>query len=54
MTLWAVIFIIAAMISAAFGFGGLAVTASGVAQLLFVIFASLAVGAIVLRALRQD
>lgn len=35
---WALIFLIVAIIAAVFGFGGIATTAAGIAQILFVIF----------------
>lgn len=35
---WAIIFFIIAIIAAVFGFGGIAATASGIAQILFYIF----------------
>jgi len=35
---WAVVFFIIAIIAALFGFGGIAATASGIAQILFYIF----------------
>lgn len=35
---WALIFFIVAIIAALFGFGGIAATASGIAQILFYIF----------------
>jgi uncharacterized membrane protein YtjA (UPF0391 family) len=44
---WAVIFFIVALIAAAFGFGGIAAAASGVAQILFFIFLVLFILALV-------
>lgn len=38
---WALTFFIIAIIAALFGFGGLAATASGIAQILFYIFIAL-------------
>lgn len=38
---WAVAFLIIAIIAALFGFGGIAATASGIAQILFYIFLAL-------------
>lgn len=35
---WALIFLVIALIAAAFGFGGIAATAAGIAQVLFFIF----------------
>lgn len=35
---WAIIFLVIAIIAALFGFGGIAATASGIAQILFYIF----------------
>ncbi len=35
---WAIIFFVIALIAAVFGFGGIAATASGIAQILFYIF----------------
>ena len=35
---WALTFLIVAIIAALFGFGGIATTAAGIAQILFVIF----------------
>ncbi len=38
---WAVIFLIVAIIAAIFGFGGIAGTAAGIAQILFYIFVAI-------------
>ena len=38
---WALTFLVVAIIAAIFGFGGIASTASGIAQILFVIFLGL-------------
>lgn len=38
MLYWAVIFLIVAIISGIFGFGGIATTSAGIAQILFFIF----------------
>ena len=38
---WALTFLVVAIIAALFGFGGIASTASGIAQVLFVIFLAL-------------
>lgn len=35
---WALIFLVIALVSALFGFGGIAATATGIAQILFYIF----------------
>ncbi len=35
---WAVMFLVIAFIAAVFGFGGIAGTAAGISQLLFVVF----------------
>lgn len=35
---WALVFLVIALIAAALGFGGIAATASGIAQVLFYIF----------------
>src|SRR5690242_5700237 len=35
---WAIVFLVLALIAAAFGFGGIAGTAAGIAQILFVVF----------------
>jgi len=35
---WALVFLVIALIAAALGFGGIAATASGIAQILFYIF----------------
>jgi uncharacterized membrane protein YtjA (UPF0391 family) len=34
---WALVFLVIALVAAVFGFGGIAATASGMAQILFVI-----------------
>lgn len=41
MLYWALVFFIVAIIAAVFGFGGIAAAASGIAQILFFIFAVL-------------
>lgn len=38
MLYWAVVFLVIAIIAAVFGFGGIAVAATGIAKLLFFIF----------------
>ena len=35
---WALIFLVLAIVAGAFGFGGIAATSAGIAQLLFVLF----------------
>lgn len=40
---YAVVFLIIALVAALFGFGGLAASAAGIAQILFVVFLILAV-----------
>jgi len=35
---WAVVFLIIALVAAAFGFGGIAVASAGIAKVLFVLF----------------
>ena len=50
---WAVTFLVVALIAALFGFGGIASASAGIAQILFVIFLVLFVGALVMRALRS-
>ena len=37
MLYWAFLFLVVALVAAVFGFGGIAATASGIAQILFVI-----------------
>ncbi|MBS0219567.1 MAG: DUF1328 domain-containing protein [Proteobacteria bacterium] len=37
MLYWALIFLLVALVAAAFGFGGIATTAAGIAQILFVV-----------------
>lgn len=49
---WAVTFLIIALIAAALGFGGIAGTSAGIAQVLFFIFVVLFVVAMVARALK--
>ena len=41
---YAVVFFVIALIAALFGFGGIAASASGIAQILFFVFIVLAVG----------
>jgi uncharacterized membrane protein YtjA (UPF0391 family) len=49
---WAVTFLVIALIAAALGFGGIAGTSAGIAQILFFIFIVLFVVAMIIRALR--
>jgi uncharacterized membrane protein YtjA (UPF0391 family) len=49
---WAVTFLVIALIAAALGFGGIAGTSAGIAQVLFFIFIVLFVVAMIARALR--
>ena len=49
---WALTFLVVALIAAALGFGGIAGTSAGIAQILFFIFIILFVVAMVTRALR--
>lgn len=49
---WAVTFLIIALIAAALGFGGIAGTSTGIAQILFFIFIVLFVVAMIARAIR--
>ena len=50
---WAVIFLVIALVAALFGFGGVASTAAGIAQVLFWIFAVFFVIALAANFLRQ-
>ena len=47
---WALVFLAVALIAGAFGFGGFATASAGIAQVLFVVFLVLFLGAIVARA----
>lgn len=49
---WALTFLIIALIAAALGFGGIAGTSAGIAQILFFIFIALFVVAMIARALK--
>lgn len=51
---WALTFLIIALISAAFGFGGMASASAGVAQVLFLVFFLLFVGAVLARIVKDD
>ncbi len=49
---WAVTFLVIALVAAALGFGGIAGTSAGIAQILFFIFIALFVIALIARAVR--
>jgi uncharacterized membrane protein YtjA (UPF0391 family) len=49
---WAVTFLVIALIAAALGFGGIAGTSAGIAQILFFVFIVLFVVAVIARALK--
>ena len=49
---WAIAFFIIALIAALFGFGGIAATASGIAQILFFVFLVLFVGSLIVHLVR--
>lgn len=49
---WALTFLVVALIAAALGFGGIAGTSAGIAQILFFVFIALFVIAMIARALR--
>ncbi len=49
---WALTFLVIALVAAALGFGGVAGTSAGIAQILFFVFIALFVVAMVARALR--
>ena len=53
MLAWAMTFLVIALIAAALGFGGIAGTSAGIAQMLVAVFLVLFVITIVLRALRS-
>ncbi|MDZ4768012.1 MAG: DUF1328 domain-containing protein [Chloroflexota bacterium] len=44
---WAILFLVIALLAAVFGFGGIAGTAAGIAQLLFVVFLILFIASLV-------
>ena len=50
---WAVTFLVIAMIAALFGFGGIAAAASGIAQILFVIFLALFLVSVIIALVRR-
>ncbi|MFW6366082.1 MAG: DUF1328 domain-containing protein [Spirochaetota bacterium] len=49
---WVLLFLVVAIIAAAFGYGGIAVTASGIARVLFVLFLVLLAASLLLGFLR--
>ncbi|WP_225026331.1 DUF1328 domain-containing protein [Xinfangfangia pollutisoli] len=49
---WALTFLVIALIAAALGFGGIAGTSAGIAQILFFIFLALFVISLIARAVR--
>lgn len=49
---WALTFLVIALIAAALGFGGIAGTSAGIAQILFFIFLALFVISLIVRAAR--
>jgi len=49
---WAIFFFVVALVAAAFGFGGIAGTAAGIAKLLFVVFAVLFLASLVVALVR--
>ncbi len=50
---YAVVFFIIAIVAALFGFGGIATSAAGIGQILFVVFAILAVASFVYGLMRK-
>lgn len=53
MLYWSLLFLAIALIAAVFGFGGIAATSAGIAQILFVLFALLFAATLILRLLRS-
>ena len=51
---WALTFLVIALVAALFGFGGVAVASSGIAQILFVLFLVLFLGSVVLSVARKS
>lgn len=49
---WSIVFLVIALVAAVFGFGGIASTSAGVAQLLFLLFAILFAVTLVVRLVR--
>ena len=54
MVRWAILFFIVALLAAVFGFGGIASTAAGIAQILFVIALVLFVVSLFAGAMRRN
>ena len=54
MLAWALTFLVIALVAALFGFGGMAAAASGIAQILFVVFAALFFGTLVVDLARRS
>ena len=50
---WALTFLVIALIAAVFGFGGIASTSAGIAQILFFIFLVMFIAALIFRAVRR-
>ena len=53
MLYWAVVFFVIALIAAVFGFGGVASSAAGIAQILFAIFVVLFIASIIMGLVRR-
>lgn len=53
MLYWAVVFFVIALIAAVFGFGGVASSAAGIAQILFAIFVVLFIVSIIMGLVRR-
>ena len=51
---WALTFLIIALVAAALGFGGIAGTSAGIAQILFFVFLALFIVALITRAVRGN
>ena len=51
---YAVVFFVIALIAALFGFGGIAASASGIAQILFFVFIVLAVASFLYRLIKRN
>lgn len=51
---YAVVFFVIALIAAVFGFGGIAASASGIAQILFFVFIVLAVGSFLFGLIKRN
>ena len=50
---WAMSFLLISMVAALFGFGNIAVASAGIAQILFVVFLMLFIGALIVRYRQQ-